>query len=498
MRVLKIVAGTLVLAALLGVGLVAAVGVVLGHEPVQMLQALVQRTPGELVRYAQRRLEGHPRLEAVALPVLHAVQRSVERPVPALLPSLGKGQQPRPLAPVRYGDAGQPLAQAPMADGAAVAASADDLLLHDTAGLAAAMQNARPGQHLVIAPGRYRIDRPLYTRNAGTPNAPIVVTAAWPGTVTLEVAVAEGFVVNRPYWVFENLHLRGVCRSDDACEHAFHVVGAARSTVLRNNLIEDFNAHVKVNGHGGLWPDDGLLQFNTLRNGEARRTEKPVTPVDVVAASGWQVADNVIAHFVKPHGNGVSFGVFMKGAGQQGRIERNLVICTAQDVSQPGVRVGLSFGGGGTGPQYCRDGRCDAEHRDGLIANNVVAHCNDAGIYVFRSAGTRVLHNTLVNTAGIDVRVAPAQALVQANVLEGRVRERDGGLLEERFNLTGRIGGSGQADALELEPPSAAQAEPAARLQDASTDFCGAARPDVAAPGALAQRVPCAVASSSP
>ena len=44
----------------------------------------------------------------------------------------------------------------------------------------------------------------------------------------------------------------------------------------------------------------------------------------------------------------MAYGVFMKGASAQGRIERNLIICTTQDISQPGNRIGLSFGGGGT------------------------------------------------------------------------------------------------------------------------------------------------------
>lgn len=40
----------------------------------------VGRTPGELIDYTQRRLEGHPKLETVALPVLEATRRVLDEP----------------------------------------------------------------------------------------------------------------------------------------------------------------------------------------------------------------------------------------------------------------------------------------------------------------------------------------------------------------------------------------------------------------------------------
>jgi parallel beta-helix repeat protein len=480
----------------LALGALAAAALALGATAVLPSQALgglvvalTQHTPGDWVRHALRRLQGHPQLQALAAPPLQLLQRQLEREVPTLLPHLGKGQQPQPLVPQRYAEAGQPLPLALAAPAAGEGTGA--VALHSEAEIAAALQQARPGQRLVIAPGRYRLTRPLRTGAGGTALAPIVLQAARPGEVTLEVEAAEGLVVAHPFWVVENLALRGVCAQHGDCEHGIHVVGAARSTVLRNNLLEDFNAHVKVNGLGGRWPDDGLLQFNTLRNGAPRQTHKPVTPVDIVAADGWRVADNLVADFVKAQGDGISYGVFMKGGGHGGRIERNLVICTTQEVSQPGVRAGLSFGGGGTRPVYCRDGRCELEHAGGTLVHNVVAHCNDAGIYVFRSSATTVAYNTLVNTAGVEVRVAPAQARVQANVLEGWVHARQGGVLQAADNLVGRL--DAQAGELLLQP-AAALAPTEAAPPGAQGDFCGRARDSSAVPGAVAGPVPCASA----
>ena len=462
-----------------------------GDGLAQALQSATAHTPGEWLRYLQRRLQGHPNLEAVAAGPLRALQQQLEREVPALLPTLGKGQQPRTLGPLRYGDAGQPLPTTALA----VPVPGGGELLRSAAEIAAAMGRARFGNHLVIAPGRYRIRHTLQTRAGGTAHAPIVVRAERPGEVTLEFETEEGFLVSHPYWVFENLHLRGACAHHEQCEHAFHVVGEARATVLRNNLVEDFNAHVKVNGRGGAWPDDGLLQFNTLRNSGPRQTHRPVTPVDIVAASRWQVADNLVANFIKTQSNQISYGVFMKGGGSHGRIERNLVICTAQDISQPGARVGISFGSGGTGKAFCRDGRCDAEHSHGLAANNVVAHCNDTGIHVYRSADIVVAHNTLVNTSGVEVRVPPARARVEANLLEGYVRARDGGAVQSQDNVVGRLPGTReQVEGLLLQPARSlgGDALPSGQVD---TDFCGAPRTQRVVPGAVVSGVPCAAAA---
>ncbi len=371
---------------------------------------LASRTPGELIRYTLRRLEGHPNLEAVALPPLHWLQRQYEYPVPpGPLPTLGKGQQTGAL---------------PLLPGQAVL---HDQLAQSATEIITAIGAAKAGQTVLIGPGNYRIGRSIKTASAGTDQQRITVRASQPGQVQIDFDAQEGFIVQHPYWVFENLSIRGVCQHHDDCEHAFHVVGKGANLVLRNNRLEDFNAHLKINGFGGDWPDHGLLQHNTITNNSPRSTRNPTTPFDLVGASHWRVLDNLVSHFVKSGGDGISYGIFMKGASSGGRVERNLVICTSQNVSQPGVRVGISFGGGTTNKESCRDQRCDAEHTVGLAANNIVAHCNDSGIDVNQSNHIVIAHNTLINTAGMVVRNAPASATLHGNLLEGQIHQRQGG-----------------------------------------------------------------------
>jgi len=422
-----------------------------------------ERTASELIRYTLQRLQGHPKLEAIAHPLLFAVQRSHERPVPSTeLPTLGKGQQPLTLSP----------------------GGTAHFTVSDANAIAQAMRQAQAGQVIEIAPGRYTIKQALKTAQAGGAGAPITLRASQPGSVTLEIATPEGIIIQHPYWIIENLVMRGSCADDSQCEHALHVVGGGQHTIIRNNRIEDFNAHIKVNGLRGQWPDHGLIRFNTLGNTRARRTHLPVTPIDIVGASHWQVQDNLISRFVKAEGNRVSYGVFMKGAGAHGRIERNLVICTPEDISQPGSRVGISLGGGGTGKQYCRDGVCAAEHFDGVVAHNIVAHCNDFGIDVNAADRSRIAFNTLINTSGIDARRAANDTQVNGNLLEGRIRARDGSTISTSLNETRPLSryftAPDQLDLRWLRLPETIPSTP-----ELGADFCNKPRRDGTLPGAI-------------
>ena len=181
--------------------------------------------------------------------------------------------------------------------------------------LGKAMQSAKPGQTIVLNPGRYRITEPLSTGAAGQQDLPITVRARQVGQVRLESTAADVFKIAHGFWVFENLQIRGNCPIQGDCKHAFLVLDGARSTVIRNNLIEDFNAHLQVNGDEEHWPDDGLVQFNTFSNSRARDTEAVVAPINIIGASKWRLQDNHISHFVKRGGSQSSFGMLVRGAG---------------------------------------------------------------------------------------------------------------------------------------------------------------------------------------
>lgn len=431
--------------------------------------------PRLLGPYLERRASGHNAL-------IERTGVSLNR----LLTWLDRGEvQPRLTFP--------PWAVPPaaVAQAAGAAAAVRAVLVADVAQLRAAIADARPGDVITLAPGTYLAEgRSIDIARAGTAEAPITVRAPQPDSVTLHFAMLEGFHVRAPHWVFENLTIIGVCRDHGDCEHAFHVTGAARNVVIRGNDLRDFNAHIKINGAGGAFPDDGRIEGNRFTNSAPRATDAPVTPIDLVAASGWTIEGNFIADFVKDGGDFTSYGAFAKGGGGGNRFVRNIVLCEHRLRGAKGRRVGLSFGGGGSDARGCRDRRCVVEHDDGLMRDNLIASCSDDGIYVNRSARTQLLHNTLLDTAGINVRFAESAARIDGNLLDAAVRVQAGASASGGDNLVAwlpalYLGYAGArrhfADAADLdlrwraEPPRTDAVE-----QARSPDLCG--RPRGAAP----------------
>jgi parallel beta-helix repeat protein len=291
-----------------------------------------------------------------------------------------------------------------------------------------AIESAQPGDVIEIQPGIYRFaGRGLPFNQAGTPDAPITLRAATLGDVIIESDALETFKILAPFWRIENLTIRGVCADHTHCEHAIHVAGAATDTVIRNNRFEDFNAHIKVNGEDGIWPDNGVIEGNSFTNSAPRITRNPVTPIDVVGASRWRASRNIITDFVRGVPGEATYGGFFKGTGEDNIFERNLVLCEWKLRNVPGQQVGLSLGGGSTDPDLRRDKSLTGmEQIGGVIRDNLIAFCSDAGIYLNRSARSVVDHNTVLDTVGIDGRYLETAAMVTGNIVDGVVRERAG------------------------------------------------------------------------
>lgn len=328
---------------------------------------------------------------------------------------------------------------------AAGAASAETkkVTVDDSKELLAAFLAAKPGHEITLAPGLYHIGR-LATAAGGTEAEPIVLRADKLGEVLIQVRAVEGFVVGHPWWRFENLDIEGACKRPTECEHAFHIVGRASHTVIRHNRMTEFNAMIKGNGLtvGGerSYPNDVLIEDNFMHNSTGRAFRGPVTFVDVVGGRRWTLRGNFLADFAKTVDNRVSYGAFLKGNSRDGVFERNLVICEWRHTG--GIRVGLSFGGGGGEPaSICEDGECAVKHTGGIMRNNVIMNCpSDAGIYVNSSRNTKIFNNTIFNANGIDVHFPQSSAEIRNNIIAGGIRSRAGGEVVAENNLVTGFG----------------------------------------------------------
>ena len=372
-------------------------------------------------------------------------------------------------------------------------AETPDAVVSTLAALRSAVATAAPGDTVWVAPGTYRLDTPLDLAVSGTAEAPLTLQAADPGTVLFEVNQPEGFRIFGAHWTVRGLDFVGVCASDSTCEHALHLAGDADGTVVEDCVMQDFNAQIKSNGLDGRFPDDVVVQGNQLFNTAPRDTANPVVPIDVVGGQRWHVEANEIRDFAKAGGNQVSYAAFFKGNSAHGRFVRNLVVC--EDTHTGFTRVGLSLGGGGSSPDgICENSDCRVEHTGGLLENNIIVNCpEDVGIYLNAAADTEVRFNLLWDTTGIDVRFAASSALLEGNVTDGPVRERNGGRVIETdnrwsfpgFSETYRDPAAGRFqvdDATDLRT----------RLSEVpAVDFCGAPRTGAPLLGPMAEGSDC-------
>lgn len=373
-----------------------------------------------------------------------------------------------------------------------------EVLIATAAELVQAVSTAEPGDQLVLLPGSYRLRQSIEIMRPGDAARKIVLRARQAGTVVIEFDTVQGFVVSAPDWTVENLILRGVCANHGDCDHAFHVVAAADRFTARNNTILDFNAHFKINGEQGRFPDNGLIEGNVISNDSARQVGSAVSLIDLVGASGWVVRRNFISDFIKAGGDGISYGAFFKGGGSGNVFEQNIVLCEDRQRGLPGQRVGLSLGGGGTGAEFCRDRKCITEQDQGVIQANLVAACSDDGIYLNSAARSRVRHNTLIDTAGIEARFPVTVGDVDGNLVDGPLRIRNGAVLrldENRSsNGVGLFTGMHPVRSLFSEAPQLGwHGDPPRRSTAlAVPDLCGVTRPAIPALGAFEKFSDCA------
>ena len=367
-------------------------------------------------------------------------------------------------------------------------AGAADVPVSTPAGLLAAVSAAHPGDRIVLADGTYSFNASVVCSAAGTAAQPITVAAEHALGARIEFNTLEGFRVSGANWHFEGLDIHGVCADDNDCEHAFHITGAADGYVIRGNRVVDFNAQIKVNAAavGGVneAPDDGLVEYNEFFDTHVRQTADPVTKVNIDSGDRIVVRGNYIHDFAKGGADGISYGSFLKSGGRGGLYERNLVVC--QQSFTGGTRIGLSFGGGGTGAQYCAPAYdagvpCDPEHTDGIMRNNIIASCSDVGIYLNKAANTKLLFNTLIATSGIDFRYPSSTGIAVGNVLAGSIHQRDGATFTGTDNLINvtTFGAMYQAPAvgdLRLKGDVSALLGQAAARVDVPDDYCGRTR----------------------
>lgn len=355
-------------------------------------------------------------------------------PAPPPAPAPTPTPTPTPMPP----PAPTPMPTTPTS--ACVQSSMRKVSVNSVSTLSAAISAAVPGDSIEIQPGTYRVNSAIGLNASGTTALPICLRAAQEDTVVIESA-STGYMAFRlqgANWVIENLTIKGVCSTDSLCEHAIQIKENAHNAVIRNNTMVDFNAQIK-----GQQSNNVVIEGNHFYDTRPRQTSNPVTKIDVVGGKYWVVRGNLIHDFQKAQGDGISYAAFLKGYSMYGTFENNVVACSLNHAGA--TRIGLSFGGGGTGAQFCWDynaatGKgCAYEHEFGMMRNNVILNCSDVGIFLRGTNKSVITNNLVVNTMGIDSLINSGQAIptseVSRNIVQGRIRDRNGAVSVQKNNL---------------------------------------------------------------
>jgi hypothetical protein len=283
-----------------------------------------------------------------------------------------------------------------------------------------------------------------------------------------------------PNWTFKNLSVR------NAYYHGFKFDGDSSDCVLRHLVMRDCGeSGVKGTSNPQLRRYPDRLRIENCDIGFSKPTggtRGVVEGIDGVGVQGWVIRHNRFLNI--QHNGGAAYAVFTKGNSSDTIIEANRF---------ENCFIGASFGGGGTGLPYFRDGDPTYEHRGGVIRNNLFVHCSDAAVYINKGKACKIYNNTVYECAlTIQLRFPESSGWVINNLVkrapatphEPVVRARNGAtLLSNESNLPAtdadflQTKGSDEAIDLHLQAASPAVDRGVGGGEDVPDDYDGLRRP---------------------
>lgn len=309
-------------------------------------------------------------------------------------------------------------------------------------GLQNAVNNASPGDTILIADGTYnlngvylRVDTPNVTLRSASGNRAAVVLDGNYLTEEIVQIVASDVTV-------ADMTLR------EAHYHPIHVSTEGNDTL--NTLI--YNVHIidprqqaiKINpGTSGGYPDNGTVACSRIELTDAGRphVDHESTPcytggIDAHQARDWTIRDNQIEGFWCASGLS-EHGIHLWRGCRDPIIERNVLGNNARG-------IGLGMATSGTGRTYpdnpCPTGSGYVDHFGGVVRNNFV-WANDSGLFsseygfdcgicLWNACGPWVGHNTVASTqapfSGIEWRFSNTNIDLVNNLLTHNLRDRGG------------------------------------------------------------------------
>ena len=352
----------------------------------------------------------------------------------------------------------------------ATAGQAKDFNVDTPKDIRAAMAAAQAGDTIVIKPGEYDMGQALVTGNSGAQDKPIILRAAGEkGYAKLKITGAGsdvGFRVNSRFWVLRGLHIEGNKSIQDLIMVSAPS-GGGDLTMIDCKISKCSEFLIKASRSREKAPDNVVLEH-------CEWFDCPGTAIDLVSGDNWGIRGNYVHDWGKD--GGTHYGIFLKGGGKNGTIERNFV-----DGKAGKGTVGISFGGGLTGKQWlplAADGKVAPEHTGGICRNNIVVNTGDCAFHSNNASDCKFYNNLAYNCgAGFQRQGSyPPDAVLANNVLSGNLK----GPGKTENNLTkidkGWFVAPDQFDFRLTEAGKTALAGKGTALTDNPTDFFGSPR----------------------
>jgi hypothetical protein len=266
--------------------------------------------------------------------------------------------------------------------------------------------------------------------------------------------------------------------------------GAQAPRIYNVRLVDAGEQFVKSSASSGAGPgvNDGIVEYSIMEYTTTARSDY-TNGVDVHQGARWIVRHNLFRNIRAPGGLLAGPAVLMWNRSRDTVVEGNLFLNV-----QYGIALGLD------------PGRAD-DHAGGVVRNNVFhrgpTQSGDVGIVINNSAGTRVLHNTIVLSGtypnAIEYRFPATTGVeIRSNLTDGAVQRRDGAAGTVAGNVTGAQPGwfvdaaGGDLHLTAAATPAIDRAEP---HPDVTRDYDREVRPAGALPDVGADEL---VASTGP
>jgi len=285
---------------------------------------------------------------------------------------------------------------------------------------------------IMIAPGTYPLTSTLYVNGTFTNVAIRGATGNHDDVVIVGKGMNAASDGGVPFGIWVGGDVHAVTIADltirDLFYHPIILNPSVHAPLIHNvRLVNAGQQFVKANPNGtGGGIDNGIVEYSTIEY-DATSRDDYTNGVGVHTGTNWIVRHNLFRNIRAPQGLLAGPAVLMWNGTSNSIVDGNTFVNCQREIA-----IGLSD-------------RSPPDHSGGVVRNNFIYRApgvgGDAAILVADSAGTQVLHNTVLISNGypnaIEYRFAGASGVVIANnLLDGAVLARDGATGTVSGNVT--------------------------------------------------------------